>query len=106
FFSTAPPTPHISPLSLHDALPIFALLSLVLAVGCGGGPPSSSTPDAGPQRPAGVALCYTALADGDSSTLAFWSAFTADDRASRRSEEHTSELQSLTHLVCRLLLQN
>src|ERR1035441_6827465 len=25
-------------------------------------------------------------------------------RASRRSEEHTSELQSLRHLVCRLLL--
>src|SRR5947199_10442417 len=26
-------------------------------------------------------------------------------RASRRSEEHTSELQSLRHLVCRLLLE-
>src|SRR5437899_9000793 len=30
----------------------------------------------------------------------------ADDRAGRaRSEEHTSELQSLRHLVCRLLLE-
>src|SRR5258705_1589747 len=27
------------------------------------------------------------------------------DRAARRSEEHTSELQSLRHLVCRLLLE-
>src|SRR5438093_8121542 len=27
------------------------------------------------------------------------------DRAARRSEEHTSELQSLTNLVCRLLLE-
>src|SRR5947199_5809627 len=27
------------------------------------------------------------------------------DLASRRSEEHTSELQSLRHLVCRLLLE-
>src|SRR5438046_3993803 len=27
------------------------------------------------------------------------------DRQSRRSEEHTSELQSLTNLVCRLLLE-
>src|SRR5947199_1724735 len=27
------------------------------------------------------------------------------DRASERSEEHTSELQSLRHLVCRLLLE-
>src|SRR5258705_9399843 len=26
-------------------------------------------------------------------------------RSSRRSEEHTSELQSLRHLVCRLLLE-
>src|SRR5690554_6955290 len=28
-----------------------------------------------------------------------------DDAASRRSEEHTSELQSRPHLVCRLLLE-
>src|SRR5262249_56195001 len=28
-----------------------------------------------------------------------------EDRPSPRSEEHTSELQSLTNLVCRLLLQ-
>src|SRR5205814_8041534 len=27
-------------------------------------------------------------------------------RAAERSEEHTSELQSLRHLVCRLLLEN
>src|SRR5437899_9636673 len=29
----------------------------------------------------------------------------AGERADRRSEEHTSELQSLRHLVCRLLLE-
>src|SRR5438093_9465926 len=29
----------------------------------------------------------------------------ADPRRSPRSEEHTSELQSLTNLVCRLLLE-
>src|SRR5438093_8664168 len=29
----------------------------------------------------------------------------SDDRAEMRSEEHTSELQSLTNLVCRLLLE-
>src|SRR5205823_11741218 len=28
-----------------------------------------------------------------------------DDRRARRSEEHTSELQSLAYLVCRLLLE-
>src|ERR1039458_10778608 len=27
------------------------------------------------------------------------------DKAAKRSEEHTSELQSLRHLVCRLLLE-
>src|SRR5689334_24537923 len=30
---------------------------------------------------------------------------TADERADVRSEEHTSELQSQFHLVCRLLLE-
>src|SRR5262245_65041511 len=30
---------------------------------------------------------------------------TTMDRAIKRSEEHTSELQSLRHLVCRLLLE-
>src|SRR3954449_13402474 len=33
-----------------------------------------------------------------------FSGFNAFCRASRRSEEHTSELQSHSHLVCRLLL--
>src|SRR5260363_296130 len=31
--------------------------------------------------------------------------FSAEDPASARSEEHTSELQSPDHLVCRLLLE-
>src|ERR1035441_2888249 len=31
---------------------------------------------------------------------------TATSKPSFRSEEHTSELQSLRHLVCRLLLEN
>src|SRR5687767_15176838 len=30
---------------------------------------------------------------------------TVSDRSTRRSEEHTSELQSLAYLVCRLLLE-
>src|SRR5262245_65329527 len=36
-----------------------------------------------------------------------WSSFDHDlyPPAARRSEEHTSELQSLRHLVCRLLLE-
>src|SRR5262245_65338155 len=34
----------------------------------------------------------------------FWKPFR--ERLPSRSEEHTSELQSLRHLVCRLLLEN
>src|SRR5258705_7084278 len=37
---------------------------------------------------------------------AYWDAVRANwDSAATRSEEHTSELQSLRHLVCRLLLE-
>src|SRR5262245_63807932 len=34
-----------------------------------------------------------------------WQAFAAENDSAPRSEEHTSELQSLRHLVCRLLLE-
>src|SRR5262249_59628714 len=34
-----------------------------------------------------------------------WVAFEDDPARGKRSEEHTSELQSLTNLVCRLLLE-
>src|SRR5437899_12421817 len=42
------------------------------------------------------------LGTGDVTTQAL---FQANVPASGRSEEHTSELQSLRHLVCRLLLE-
>src|SRR5690625_6206573 len=35
-----------------------------------------------------------------------WPVFLCKRREIRRSEEHTSELQSRGHLVCRLLLEN
>src|SRR5438046_4909372 len=80
FVNTTPPT-EIYTLSLHDALPIsFA--------GIGGSARSrhdSSYPaSAAPVR-----------AIGPSSGA----------KSAQRSEEHTSELQSLTNLVCRLLLE-
>src|SRR5258706_2584715 len=34
-----------------------------------------------------------------------WAYTLADSKSRQRSEEHTSELQSLTNLVCRLLLE-
>src|SRR5262249_60432868 len=71
FFFTHTPTPEISPLSLHDALPISAGSTRRR---------DSAAPLARSVRPRLAAT-------------------------PRRSEEHTSELQSLTNLVCRLLLE-
>src|SRR5687767_15462909 len=80
----APPTSEIYTLSLHDALPILRQLRsrlvapavLTLLTACATTPP----PLAGPET-------YDILITGG------------------RSEEHTSELQSLAYLVCRLLLE-
>src|SRR5258705_13391776 len=69
FFFNDTATTEIYTLSLHDALPISALLLRRLV--------DDLRPDAG----------------------------RAAVRGWRRSEEHTSELQSLRHLVCRLLLE-
>src|SRR5205814_9287831 len=87
FAFTAPAPTEIYPLSLHDALPIYILPWLM------GEQPIRSVSaavdrrlaDRGPEED--VALCR----------FHFDSGF--------RSEEHTSELQSLRHLVCRLLLE-
>src|SRR5436305_3445889 len=73
---SCPPTFEVYSLSLHDALPIFEAVLDVLSEG----PPDG----------------LTALGVGES----------LPDHAMRpRSEEHTSELQSRPHLVCRLLLE-
>src|SRR5436853_4888373 len=69
-------TPDIYTLSLHDALPISDLALL-------------EAPETGP--------FLDALGERSSSCFLLLQ--------SRRSEEHTSELQSLRHLVCRLLLE-
>src|SRR5438045_9556386 len=46
------------------------------------------------------AVCRTAADERQTAVL-----FTSLGQTSPRSEEHTSELQSLRHLVCRLLLE-
>src|SRR5262249_61925260 len=75
FFLHAPPTTGFSALSLHDALPICELAR--------GIHPAVLTEYG--LEPAIEALATRTIAGS-------------------RSEEHTSELQSLTNLVCRLLL--
>src|SRR5262249_62156601 len=82
FFLNDPPPPESSPLSLHDALPIYRRYAKSydqsdLRSHCGrrnDGPLAS-------------ARHFRPTAMGS------------------RSEEHTSELQSLTNIVCRLLLE-
>src|SRR5438093_3692946 len=87
FFFNATATTEIYTLSLHDALPIFIA-----------GEISTSTyvhiPDI--VRGTITSIGYTDANFGfDAQTCAILT----------RSEEHTSELQSLTNLVCRLLLE-
>src|SRR5689334_23715511 len=81
FFFNHPATTEIYTLSLHDALPIWSNLSQ--------GPDADDhavRSAAVPGFPMGAALGGRA-------------------RTILRSEEHTSELQSQFHLVCRLLLE-
>src|SRR2546423_11018729 len=80
FFFNDTATTEIYTLSLHDALPIFFSLEYI----DGGSLQRKITKDPPPAREA--AQIMLALAEG-------------------RSEEHTSELQSLAYLVCRLLLE-
>src|SRR3989442_8730823 len=78
FFFNDTATTEIYTLSLHDALPI-CLAS------------ASVTPVAGVMRTPMLLVGTSALK--------------AADFEGMRSEEHTSELQSRPHLVCRLLLE-
>src|SRR5205823_13090279 len=88
-----PPT-KIYSLSLHDALPIFVDMrrrNLVPAAAMPHKTASGFVYDCGE---------FEEVLD-KALILSDWSGFAAR----RRSEEHTSELQSLAYLVCRLLLE-
>src|ERR1039458_10701689 len=49
--------------------------------------------------------CCQSKSQRDLGTWHQWAFSAQESSASTRSEEHTSELQSLRHLVCRLLLE-
>src|SRR5262249_60612552 len=87
FFSNPPPPTPLSTLSLHDALPILADVVQDLA--------PHRRHDHGPDLVLGGRARVTA--DGHHLQV--------PQPPVRRSEEHTSELQSLTNIVCRLLLE-
>src|SRR5205814_7215123 len=92
-FFTDPPTTQLYPLSLHDALPISALGFLF-------------APEAGAASRTKLARRVRELAAEKIDELGeLAKSGDADEEDEGRSEEHTSELQSLRHLVCRLLLE-
>src|SRR2546422_10990335 len=81
FFFNDTATTEIYTLSLHDALPIYR----------------EGEADRGDAQARG------AVQRADEQRLRL--AHAEDQREHQRSEEHTSELQSRLHLVCRLLLE-
>src|SRR2546423_6464156 len=106
FFLNDPPPPEISPLPLHDALPIciHAVRDFLYALLFG------SLPWVACHGFWVVGLAVVIVAE---IVLTMWD-FVVEIRvrkpigdvfAGERSEEHTSELQSLAYLVCRLLLE-
>src|SRR5205823_11655881 len=104
--STEPATPEIYTLSLHDALPIWICMRAdeTLATICGFlVPPGEEQPStwlshARLHALVGRILAATLKSDLHSGRVVGWWHV-------GRSEEHTSELQSLAYLVCRLLLE-
>src|SRR5205823_14389970 len=101
--SQPPAAPGRATLSLHDALPISS--------------PSreGAAPSAPRCRPSSHAGCEPTLRSSPSTTATPRASSGTGSSSSRidtsgvavvdRSEEHTSELQSLAYLVCRLLLE-
>src|SRR5438045_6711633 len=99
FASHAPAAPASHTLSLHDALPIcfrpptaIPFRSRAAPTATCGSPSRARRGSAASRRPA-------------SSPSLRCRAPTRAALRGDRSEEHTSELQSLRHLVCRLLLE-
>src|SRR5687768_18236428 len=87
FFFNDTTTTEIYTLSLHDALPIFFNIPLILDR-LGIGPELNDVAELG----CGYGTFTIPIAKRISGSV-------------YRSEEHTSELQSRLHLVCRLLLE-
>src|SRR2546430_5624325 len=83
FFFNDTATTEIYTLSLHDALPIFVATEF----------------NEGTSMPAGV------RSEGREVDLLPVVAIYGANASGKRSEEHTSELQSQSNLVCRLLLE-
>src|SRR5205085_11706995 len=101
----APPT-HFYTLSLHDALPISAqITNIAAAISVGIGIDDLAIKSGARNAETIIVTHNRCRVDDEHNHLAF--ARFSDKRhdAVVRSEEHTSELQSQSNLVCRLLLE-
>src|SRR2546430_15233293 len=96
FFFNDTATTEIYTLSLHDALPIW---SKIISAGSSTSLPGMVSPAPGYQG-GEIFIANDGNAGGN------WYGLRGDTGAAiwHRSEEHTSELQSQSNLVCRLLL--
>src|SRR5690606_40043683 len=95
---TRPSTHLASPLSLHDALPILNRPAFRQLIAVAPDTPAASRRfRASRRRVSAAAASAIASSSGLRSPIR--------SRKSKRSEEHTSELQSRENLVCRLLLE-
>src|SRR5699024_11463831 len=99
--SRPPPRPDVYTLSLHDALPICFVVAT---------PSASNAPLRMPSGRNGSSIKVTASEAIRSSNFPFkrdcsFCTASAEKEDTKRSEEHTSELQSRFDLVCRLLLE-
>src|SRR5207253_8624598 len=103
FFFTHPSPTEIYTLSLHDALPIYDVAPA--------SPPASNGARSSTRPLTRSTSCVTPTKATPvpsliaSSWKAIPSCFSKAWSLPVRSEEHTSELQSRGHLVCRLLLE-
>src|SRR5205823_13871535 len=103
--STHPPPPLLSTLSLHDAFRSARTMATTPTIDLD----ALLAPIPG-DNPSGRSLVYEPEYDAirearraeDDTLQGEWK---REAKAADRSEEHTSELQSLAYLVCRLLLE-
>src|SRR5207253_4520866 len=94
-----PPPPRTYNLSLHDALPILGRTPSACAPFVQ--PPVYCPPPVYP----GTVVRFTATVLPQTGSGTPTGSVTFFNGATSRSEEHTSELQSRGHIVCRLLLE-
>src|SRR3989449_8263169 len=104
FFFNDTATTEIYPLSLHDALPISVVFRVVDK---NNQPVSGITPADIQIDDQGISRTITSFRAnvGNAQAVILTDVSGSMTSVRMRSEEHTSELQSRLHLVCRLLLE-